>query len=337
MDWLGRIDELAHYLSTEYRVEDRGALEVLLAALVDCLRTPPLWLVLETNYFQRDCSPGWFALGQTWAPMHLSELRGLRSRNANALIGQWLADGRGHCAVECDYDGVIPRYRPLADSRTLLARTLRLRVQTPSCCALSPVDQRDAERRSLQLRALVDDALKDRLGTRGSDPPAWKEPGAFLYTVELAVRLSGRHRDYGQTALLLRSLAVRRAHLYGRREADESDWGAIERVILDSIPLWVMRVIERLAQAEGLGATCSKAPARLARSETASASLASPPRKKRKTPKPKCDLSFRKPKPLPFTHRRRQRSIFCSTSFSRCIVREISQRRRLAATVNTAL
>ena len=40
LDWTGRLDGLAFHLSREYSIEDRGAIEILLAALIDCPRTP---------------------------------------------------------------------------------------------------------------------------------------------------------------------------------------------------------------------------------------------------------------------------------------------------------
>jgi len=42
------------------------------------------------------------------------------------------------------------------------------------------------------------------VGARSPDPPTWREPTNFLYHTEGAVRLVGRHSDYGQTASALR-------------------------------------------------------------------------------------------------------------------------------------
>jgi len=41
IDWSARIDELAFQLATQYRMEDRAALEILLSALIPCRRTAP--------------------------------------------------------------------------------------------------------------------------------------------------------------------------------------------------------------------------------------------------------------------------------------------------------
>src|SRR5215469_5358786 len=130
LDWSARLDHLAFHLATQYRMEDRAALEILLSALVPCPRTPAPWVVLETNWYSRECAPAWFSFGETWQPASLPLLRTMRSRDANKLIATWLDDRapQGRMFVECDYDGRIPRYRPLCDSRSLLTRMLRLRI-----------------------------------------------------------------------------------------------------------------------------------------------------------------------------------------------------------------
>jgi len=43
IDWGAYLDDLAYCLSTQYEVEDRMALEILLSALVDCPHTAPLY------------------------------------------------------------------------------------------------------------------------------------------------------------------------------------------------------------------------------------------------------------------------------------------------------
>lgn len=250
IDWVARIDELAFHLAREYRVEDREAIEILLAALVDCPRTPAPWLVLETNFYQRDCRLGWFSFGGAWLPESLPLLRAMRSRNANALIAQALNELHGRLYVECDYDRRLPRYRALSEIRFLLAKSLNLRVVSPLDGISSPIDERLADRRADQLRALASDVLQDRAGARPADPPRLSaEPPAFLYHTQLAVRLAGRHSDYGQTARALRALAVRRACLYGRHETDASDWQPLSRILRDTVPPWIARVIQYLVDA----------------------------------------------------------------------------------------
>jgi hypothetical protein len=46
----------------------------------------------------------------------------------------------------------------------------------------------------------------------------------------------------------LGSLAVRHAYLYNRAETEEDDWKIIARVMADSIPPWLGKVIESLSE-----------------------------------------------------------------------------------------
>ena len=50
-------------------------LELLLSALVNCPRTASPWLILETNWYSRDCQDAWFAFGGHWTPCSLARLR----------------------------------------------------------------------------------------------------------------------------------------------------------------------------------------------------------------------------------------------------------------------
>jgi hypothetical protein len=250
LDWSARLDDLAFHLATQYRIEDRAAVEILLSALVACPRTSAPWLVLETNWFLRDCESGWFSLGGVWQPGSLPLLRAMRSRNANSLIATWLNEPpQGRLFVECDYDGRLPRYRAVSEIRFLLARSLRLRVASTPDGVTRPADERAGETRADQLRALAASVLDDPVGARSPDPPAWREPANFLYHTEVTVRLAARHSDYGQTAIALRSLAIRHAHLYGRMETDEEDWSLLARVAADSVPPWIRRAIQYLSAA----------------------------------------------------------------------------------------
>jgi hypothetical protein len=250
IDWSARIDELAFHLATQYRMEDRQALEILLSALIPCPRTAEPWLVAETNWYSRDCAPAWFSFGEAWLPESLPLLRAMRPRNANQRIAAWLAEPPApRLFVEADYDRRLPHYRRIHEISFLLARTLRLRVISTLDGVTRPADERDQQTRTDRLRALTADVLQDRAGARPSDPSSWNEPRNFLYCTELAVRLAGRHSDYGQIASALRALAIRRAFLYGRSETDPSDISLLERALQDYVPPWVHRAVEHLSSA----------------------------------------------------------------------------------------
>jgi hypothetical protein len=129
IDWGARIDELAFHLSNQYRIDDPAAVEILLSALIPCPRTSAPWLVLETNWFSRDCQRGWFSFGGTWLPQSLPLLRTMRPRNANSLIAEWFVEPAApRLFVEPDYDRRVPHYGRILESRFLLGRSLRLRV-----------------------------------------------------------------------------------------------------------------------------------------------------------------------------------------------------------------
>jgi hypothetical protein len=55
MDWQSRLDELNLFLRSTYQIEDTEAVAILASALVPCPRIQPVWLVLETNWFSRQC------------------------------------------------------------------------------------------------------------------------------------------------------------------------------------------------------------------------------------------------------------------------------------------
>jgi hypothetical protein len=220
IDWSARIDELAFHLTSQYCMEDRAALEILLSALVCSPRTPALWLVLETNWYRRDCKYAWFSFGETWLPESLPLLRATRPRNANQLIAAWLADPPApRLFVEPVYDGRLPHYRRIHELSFLLAREFRVRVISTLDGVTRPADERHQQNRADRLRALTADVLEDRVGAHPPDPPAWKEPRDFLYYTELVVRLAGRHFDYGQTACAL-ARACRAPRLPARPHRD---------------------------------------------------------------------------------------------------------------------
>jgi hypothetical protein len=244
-----RLDELNFFLRTTFQVDDPEAVTILVSALIDCPRTKPLWFILETNWYSRECAPAWFSFGETWKPQSLSQLRALRPRAANQAITAWLDQPlRPSLFVESDFER-LPNWRRISQSPYLLGRTLRLRsVSTPHGATL-PVDERQERQRADRLRALTGDVALDRAGLRPLDPPVWREPASFAYHAEIAQRLSGWHQDWGQTVSLLRALGVRHAYLLGRYETDETDWRLLARVAADMIPPWVRRGVEYLAAA----------------------------------------------------------------------------------------
>jgi hypothetical protein len=107
LDWGARSDDVAFFVATQYRMEDRQALEILLSALIPCPRTPALWLVLETNYYRRSCESAWFSLGASWPVCSLGEIRSRRPhRDVKREITAWLEDSLDipRLFIEPDFD-----------------------------------------------------------------------------------------------------------------------------------------------------------------------------------------------------------------------------------------
>jgi hypothetical protein len=250
LDWAARIDDLAALLATEYRMEDRQALEVLLAALAPCPRTDSLWLVLETNYYSRVCAPAWFSFGETWEPKSLAQIRARNPwREIEYMVSQILElPDELQLFVEPDFQR-YPHYARLANAHFILDRCPRVRtILTRANTALMTIDALEAERHRMQLAAATRMVLEDRVHSRPDGPPKFIEPPEFSYRVELVERLSVWYRDWQILVKAMALLGVRHAWLYGRRETDERDWEVMARAMADSVPPWITTAIELLLE-----------------------------------------------------------------------------------------
>jgi hypothetical protein len=247
-NWQARIDELHHHLSAFYQIEDQEAIGILLAGLIDCPRTPAVWLILETNWYSRNCEESWFAFGGAWSPRSLGELRSMRPRRANDLIGEWRDEPvLSRLFVEPDWQQ-LPRSRGISEISMLVARSLRVRSMIPRTGRILAVDERERERRADQLAALTRTVIEDRIRARAQDPPVFREPANWLYRVELLQRLAPWYPDWTMLLNALATLAVRHAYLYNRSETEEDDWKIIRRVMHDSIPPWIGKAVESLSE-----------------------------------------------------------------------------------------
>lgn len=250
LDWSSRIDDLAYKLGREYGIQDRMAVEILLSALIDCPRTPLLWLCLETNWFQRDCLGAWFSFGALWTPCSLPRLRAKRPwRGVDAEIYSWFeGQDETRLFIEPDYER-YPRFEMLAYSPLILQRTLRLRSCAPrGADPLQSLDMRNQERRADELAAATRYVLEDRVQSRPVDPPAFIEPKNFLYHCELTQKLAPWYQDWDTLVRAFALIAVRHAFLYGRTETEEEDHAAMSRVARDSIPVWIGKALAMLME-----------------------------------------------------------------------------------------
>jgi len=250
IDWESRIAELAAKLAREYTMADRLVLEILLAALIDCPRTPAVWLILETNWYSRDCMDGWFSFGETWLPNSLPRLRSrFPWRMVEEEIQEWLdSPSDPRLFIEPDYDR-YPYFHRLTQGSFLLQRSLRVRTRTNrSVDPLAALDTRNEERRKDELTAATDMVLRDRAGLRSADPPVFRQPVDFLYQLETLQRLAPWYLDWGILVKSFASLAIRHAYLFDRRETGAAENLAMARVAADSVPIWIAKAIRLLAQ-----------------------------------------------------------------------------------------
>lgn len=248
LDWTARIDDLADKLAREYAMDDRGAVEILLSALVNCPRTSSSWLILETNWYSRDCLEAWFSFGEQWVPCSLPRLRARSPwREVEAETKKWLDDSSDErLFVEPDYER-YPRFHRLTQAQFLLQRSLRIRTRSARAAdPLHSLDKYEQDRRTGQLAAATRYVLEDRVQARPQDPPRFIEPPNFLYHVELIQRLAPWYPDWHTLVKAFALLAVRRAYLFGRTETNGGDNQAMARVLRDSIPPWVTKALQLL-------------------------------------------------------------------------------------------
>jgi hypothetical protein len=261
IDWNGRIDDLAFALRTQHAVNDRLAIEALLSAMINCPRTPASWLILETNWFDRNCEEGWFSFGKTWIPASLPRLRARSPwREIEEEMEQWMENpNEEHLFIEPDYER-YPLFSRLTQGIFLLQRSLRIRTRTSRAPnPLLELDNREQERQQTELANYAAAVLEDRVRTRPDNPPKFIEPPEFLYYAELVQRLSPWYSDW---RVLLRSfgaLAVRHAYLCGREQTGPAEAALLARVAADSIAPWIANALRALLGGPVKGAALEKA------------------------------------------------------------------------------
>jgi hypothetical protein len=261
LDWHARIDDLHQFLAAEYQVHDREAIQVLLAALINCPDTPLLRVVLETGWAARYCEQTWFAFGGLWDPVSLTNLLAQRPSRLDRMIrDEYLAEpGSTRLFIESQPER-IPRYGSNGRSREgayLLSQCLRLRTPTPLTPANLIISHSDAMRRSGKLRALTLAVIEDRTGARPQQPPAFTQPPQFLSQVSLVHKLAPWYSDWSALLNAFACLAVRHAYLHGRAETAVEDYRVLARVARDCMPPWIAQAL--LCLCAGASASCKYA------------------------------------------------------------------------------
>ena len=257
LDWAGRIEDLCDHLAREHGVDDKLAVEVLLSALVPCPRTRSPWLILETNWYSRNCYGGWFSFGETWLPRSLAQIRARSPwREIEAETKEWLEDEKAErLFIEPDWER-YPRFHRLTQAQFLLQRALRVRTKrNRGDHTIRTLDEQERDRRTDELAALTRAVLEDRIGSRPQNPPAFRQPPNFLYHLELLQRLAPWYTDWDTLVALFAQLAIRRAYLYGRTETNDEDNLAMARVARDSVPPWIQKAVRQLSSGPSKAST----------------------------------------------------------------------------------
>src|SRR6266478_2143028 len=235
------IEELHQWLESRFGQKDREATEIVLAAMppkaVTGMDRP--WLIIETDYLNRDCQDAWFALGGEVPALSMALPRLLRREPMERLLQEWIATrrvGSPGIWVEAEWRR-LPSY---GRGSTLQSTTswaifnalcVRLRVAHPkSDRILGPRAREEREELGRLARRVLDGSLRSSSGAtslalRGA-------PSGMLYWVELAQKLSNRQWDWESLVQNLAGVARGIAVLYG--DGRPPDWTAAERLLRDS-------------------------------------------------------------------------------------------------------
>jgi hypothetical protein len=260
IDWESRIDDLASLLARDYNIHDRVAIDILLSGLIHSERLESVWLILETNWYSRDCLDAWFSFGELWMPCSLPRLRARSPwREIEAETKEWLdSPSEERLFIEPDFER-FPYFNRLTQAQYLLQRSLRMRAKSARAAdPLRTLDKYIKERMTDELAAATRFVLEDRVMARPTDPPAFVLPPNFLYHVELVQRLAPWFPDWNILVKAFALLAVRHAFLYGRHETEGSDYAILARVAQDSIPPWIATVIQMLLEGPSQTPTLEK-------------------------------------------------------------------------------
>ena len=275
-----RIAELHEFLDRVYGVQDRLLVDLMLSV---CLadgegggvesttangtcggvgvgkRKP--WVILETDYPNRDLSDAWFTFGREEPgkerAVHLSGVRTLRPAATEKIIAGWLRERRERARVFVDSEwrkSTEPVHRRGYRSYgAFLSQCVRVKAVHPKNeRMLKTESERDRDR--AELRRLAGRVLD--CGFRSlplpSDAMKIHAPKSLLYWCELCQKVSGVHGvcgDWDCWVGTVMDLVRQRSYLYAGEGMGESvsvgGWGVAERLLWDSVPWITGWILER--------------------------------------------------------------------------------------------
>lgn len=242
-----RIAELHNWLEARYGQRDRQATEVLLSQLLsrDVSRTRSPWIVLETDYPNRDTADAWFSFGGEYKPQprSLATARVCRAQRCEAILLNWLAErrtGTPALFVEAEWrrlpaSGHGAKLMMVTHSYgALLAQCIRLRCAHPKGDhAVRMEREQDAQELArLTRRVLYNDYRNDTAALAATmQNPA---PGSLFYWCELVQKAAPLQGDWETLTGGLATIARNIALLYN--DGRKPDWRAAERTMRDTIP-----------------------------------------------------------------------------------------------------
>ena len=256
IDFHSRVDALADFLATEYRIIDRGAIDILLAAQLPLPHLPFPWIIIETAWDALDTTSAWFTFGGILPCGSLNEMRASRPRVGLDRIRAWReASGMGELSqrplvfVESSFERPLFIKRTVVEYKPFVQQFIRLRTLHPKSGANLVLSANHASAKVEKLKSLTYDVIDCQF--RDPVPAAPAVPIDFLYWCELAYKLNGGGRRVIWETLINQcaQAVIRRAYLYNR-EVEPADWSVAGRLLADSIPWWTMRTVECVSESE---------------------------------------------------------------------------------------
>jgi hypothetical protein len=262
IDYAARVEELLEFVGLEYKIFDRQAIEILLAAQLPIAGLPHPWMILETGWYSLDTGSAWFTFGNTVDCPALPRLRIDRPRTSIRKINRWeeppLLERPPMFFIE-PHGAIPPKpHRRFTNYRAFVNPMIRLRVPLPKTAANLVLDPSREIHRIQRYGYLT----KLAIDCRFRDPvPSCTPPRNFLYWAELASKLrydeAWDHRFTPTPAVPWEELinqtaqaVLRRAYLFNR-PVEDADWKVAARLMADNIPLWTWRMILEIGNSEG--------------------------------------------------------------------------------------
>lgn len=247
VDFTPRVQAVLDYIRDEYGVGDPAPVEILLGAMLPVPAYDPPEIMLETDWYDQDCSGSWFALGGMIVP-HATAILRLPGpyRHPMRRMNEWMqADidaDRPQVHVESTWEYPVrwPQ-KPRQVAEAHMQKVLRMRVKHPKMLKLDGVN------RSGTLAQLVRSTVTSSV--RSTHMPHWRKlPDGYAYWCELAHKLVRPFPPvaWEWLAKAIVEVAMRRALLYGREYVEQSDWDLAGRVLAWQVPVWVTGVLQHI-------------------------------------------------------------------------------------------